>query len=199
MADLRVDSTPAGLSAGFRVWSGHPTATAAAVEAVTAAVCQPGDVLTCWAVHKDEQDGLRDTAYEHERMELGSRSIVHIEELPRPRERGVVWIDRYHLLATGAAPAVMHRLCGLYLTAEGGEIVCCAHDPSVAELVTRHVWSLPHTDARTAWDDDSIMLSCRVSVRSGSAAGAVDVRLPPVLAAPAHAAIDATRQRVAHL
>jgi hypothetical protein len=91
------------------------------------------------ALHQDEQDIPAHMAYEDERRELGTLPpplgpTVEIIELARPHQRNVVWIDRNHLMVTGAKVDIAHRMMGLYVSSKG-QIRIMIHHPSVSHQI----------------------------------------------------------------
>ena len=183
MADLDIASEDGGLVAGLVVSSSMPGAVAAAVDLVVQRLGLPHDVMTLWALHPSEQDGRLDDAYRNERAELGAAAHIHIEELARPRETGVVWIDRYHLIAR-ALPAHTVRMCGLYLDGKG-RIVCIVHDPVVGNQMLNHAHGLAHGSDH-AWESYEVTMAARCTIRVGDRPGVARLRIPPQF-------IDATR------
>lgn len=196
MATIWVQDEPAGLVSGLRIEASHPAAAAVVVDTLVTAIAQPSDGVTGWALHPYEQDGMADQAYANERRELGDDAMVYVEELTRPRQHGVVWVDRYHLIASGCSARTAHRLCGLYVAGDGGQCVCLIHDPSVSHVMHEHVRAIAH-GTTTSWDDQTIAMSCRLALRVGTHPNTVQLRLPPMLLGAAHAAIDQARSHVA--
>lgn len=166
VAQFQIDSEPSTQLAQWRIRSTHPAALAAIPDALAQRIAQPHDVATCWLIHPSEQDSTRDAAYEQERHEIGLSGAVVIEELTRPRQRNVVWVDRYHLLATSVPLPAISRLAGLYVDGSGGRMTCFVHDPSVTHQIWQHVASLPHDGGRT-WNDASAVMSARFACATG--------------------------------
>ena len=196
MATIWVQDEPSGLVSGLRIGSDVAAASAAVIQGLVEAIAQPTDVLTSWALHPYEQDGTREVAYANERRELGDAATVYVEELTRPRQQNVVWVDRYHLIASGCTPRSTHRLCGLYVAGDGGQCVCMIHDPSVSHMMHEHARAIAHS-ATAGWDDEHVAMSCRLVVRTGSEPHQVQVRLPAMFVPTAHTVIEHTRARIA--
>ena len=178
MAELRIEQDPA-MPGAIIVRSAHAGALAATCDTLVEALGGPTDALAVWGLHPHEQDELREQAYLHERAELGHFAQVQVVELARPRERNVVWIDRYHLVATGAQPPVGTRILGLY--AGGGQRgTRCAlyvHDASVTGMVAPHLQAIAE-GVGEGWDDPALLASVRFALLYSSRdPGAVHVRV----------------------
>lgn len=192
VAQLTIVAEDAGLVAGLVVSSDNPTATAAAIDHLLHRLAMPSDVVTMWALHPSEQDGLRDQAYLNERRELGSSAMIHVEEIARPRQRGVVWIDRFHLIARTSTPRVTVRMCGLYLDGRG-RIVCMVHDPVVSDQMMRHAHAIA-TGTNQDWGAPEVTMAARCTIRAGDAPGSIHLRIPPLFVTAARDALaDAAR------
>lgn len=133
----------------WRVRSDSPAALAATCDALVQGLGLEGEVLAAWALHYDEQGERVEDAYVNERTELGHTANAQVVVLPRPVRGWTVWLDRIHLVVSGARPATGTRLLGLYvseLRAEprsGGDLVVSVHHPSVAAQVAAQVAELP--------------------------------------------------------
>ena len=147
MADLEHDLVQPGR---FRVRSSAPQSLARVPDILAEELCGPADVLACWALHPSEQDGAISAAYHQELGIVGAHARTHIEELARPRERNVIWVDRYHFTCAGAAPATGGPLLGLYVTTPG-RIATWVYPPDSAHQVTTTVAGMPHL-GRHGWD-----------------------------------------------
>jgi len=127
---------------GWSISSSSPAALAAVPDAIIQRLGVTHDTLTLWALHPSEQDGLRDAAYHDERTELGMYAQCEIIEMARPHRPNVVWIDRFHLIATGAAATCASRIAGLY-TGGQGILALWLHDGSVTMQLAEHARSMP--------------------------------------------------------
>lgn len=186
MARLDIDADPF-IPGRWTLRSDAPAVLAGACDALVQGIGLEAEVLVAWGLHPDEQDGMRDHAYEDERAELGPLPIVQVLELPRPRQQHVVWVDRYHLLAAAAPPQVGSRLLGLYVGSKG-RIVLAIHHPSVSAIVQGSFQAMPDSNGRD-WDVPALVDQCRVVLRyDASAPNQLDVRAPQPMA---HAVQDA--------
>lgn len=143
--------------------SDDPRTLAQIADRLLRALSEPGDTLGGWALHPSEQDGGRESAYREERSLVPYTAIVEVIELARPRQRRVVWIDRYHLLVRGAPPEVGGPLSGLYV---GGQGILClyVHHPSAAHPVSDLVTRLPYS-GHNQWDEPHTVAQCRYAMR----------------------------------
>jgi hypothetical protein len=173
----------------FAIHSTDPVFLSQIPDLLCRALSEPGDLLSVHALHSAEQDGTREGAYLQERQVIGPHVTVDVYELARPRQRNVVWIDRYHLIAPGAQPIVAGMLLGLYAGGEG-TITLMVHHPTSIQAVESHLYQLPHGGA-TRWDDPMITSQCRYAVHcSQQQRGVVHVACTPLLVAPALQAIQ---------
>jgi hypothetical protein len=175
----------------------HPGALAAVPDALIQVLDLGGEALAAWALHNDEQQGMRDDAYRDELRELGPAALAQVVELPRPWQANVVWVDRFHLVVAAAPPAVGSRLLGLYVGSPGS-IVLALHHPSVAALVQQHVASLTEGQGRD-WDIPAAVQNVRFIMRaSPQAPGSLELRAPQSMALPVQDALGRLAQLVAH-
>mgnify|MGYP001450466077 CR=1 FL=1 len=122
MAQLNVETDP--FHAGrWTLRSANPSVLAAIPDALVQVLDLGGEALAAWALHPDEQQGIRDAAYHDELREIGHGPIVEVRELVRPWQPNVVWVDRYHLLVVAAQPTLGSRLLGLYVGSKGRIVV----------------------------------------------------------------------------
>lgn len=149
MAQLLIQTDP--IQPGrWTLQSTHPSVLAAIPDALVQVLELGGEVLGAWALHPDEQNGVRDAAYHDELHELGIQSVAEVRELVRPWQQNVVWVDRYHLLVMSAPPVVGSRLLGLYVGSKGRIVISLFH-PSVAALVQAELDAMPNENGRD-WD-----------------------------------------------
>jgi hypothetical protein len=144
------------------VRSDHPGALAAVPDAIVQTLGLGNDHLTCWALHPTEQDGYRHDAYLDERGELGLGAAVDVVEVLRPRQQNVVWVDRYHLIATNAPAATATRVLGLY-TGGKGSVLLYVHDPSVGGTFAQYVTNVPHA-GHIGWNAPHMAAQSRFGV-----------------------------------
>lgn len=176
--------------------SNNPSVLAAVPDALVQVLELGGEVLAAWALHPDEQAGLRDAAYHDELRELGIQSVVEVRELVRPWQQNVVWVDRYHLLVAAAPPTVGSRLLGLYVGSKG-RIVMSVYHPSVAGIVQAQIAELPNEGDRD-WDRMEHVSNVRFAVRyDPSEPGCVQVRCGQPMAAGVQDAISRLSMTVA--
>lgn len=169
--------------------SADPRVLAAVPDALVQVLDLAGDALAAWALHPDEQAGLRDAAYHEELRELGPGAVADVVELVRPWQQNVVWVDRYHLVVDAARPAVGSRLLGLYVGSTG-RIVIAVHHPSVAAIVQQQVGRLPHDNGRD-WDSAPLLGNCRFVVHStAERPGVLDLRAPQPMAVGVQGALE---------
>lgn len=163
MARLEVIADAASVVGGLVVRSEHPAALAAVPDALVQVLGLEQDVGSCWALHPSEQDGLRTAAYGEDRAELGMGAHVDVLELTRPRQRNVVWIDRYHLVGSFQPVAVASRLLGLYAGGPGS-LLLYVHHPTVTATFQHVVGQAPY-DGGATWDAATIVEQSRFAVR----------------------------------
>jgi hypothetical protein len=162
MAQLLIQTDP--IHPGrWALQSDNPSVLAAVPDALVQVLDLGGEVLGAWALHPDEQNGVRDAAYLDELRELGIQSVVEVRELVRPWQQNVVWVDRYHLLVAAAPPAVGSRLLGLYVGSKGRVVISLFH-PSVAALVQAEYDAMPNENGRD-WDRQQHVANARFAVR----------------------------------
>lgn len=180
MAQLHVESDP--FHAGrWTLRSDHPSVLAAVPDALVQVLELGSDALAAWALHPDEQAGIRDAAYHDELRELGHGAAVEVVELVRPWQQHVVWVDRYHLVVRAAPPAAGSRLLGLYVGSKG-RLVLSVHHPSVAGIVQQLVAAMP-ADGGAAWEAADHVGSARFVLRySPDEPDAVQLRAPQPMA-----------------
>jgi hypothetical protein len=163
VASLSWEIDPHSATGSLLVRSESPAVLAGIPDALVQTLPTAGDVATIWALHPSEQTGIRDVAYQHEREELGHGAAVDIVEMARPRERNVVWVDRYHLLARTNNLASVARVLGLYV-GSGGQLVAYVHHASVSAAVDAAVLTFPHSGT-AGWDDPILNSQCRFGLR----------------------------------
>lgn len=176
--------------------SDNPSALAAVPDALVQVLDLGGDALGAWALHPDEQAGVRAAAYHDELREIGHGPIVEVRELARPWQQNVVWVDRYHLLVASAPPTVGSRLLGLYVGSKG-RIVLTVYHPSVAGTVQGELDAMPNENGRD-WDRMQHVANARFVLRYDAAqASAIDLRCAQPMAHAVHDAITRLQQMVA--
>lgn len=195
MAQLLVETDP--IQPGrWTVRSPSPAALAAVPDALVQVLELEQEALAAWALHPDEQAGVRDSAYHDELRELGSAALVDVVELVRPWQPNVVWVDRYHLVVGATQPTVASRLLGLYVGSKG-RMVLVVHHPSVAAMVQQAVASMPNEGGRE-WDRADRVGNARFLVSySPDDPGAVQVRAPQPMAMGIQDALGRLTQIVA--
>ncbi|MCW2927745.1 MAG: hypothetical protein JWM86_1713 [Thermoleophilia bacterium] len=162
MAQLQVEPDP--IQPGrWTLRSPNAAALAAIPDALVQVLELGGEAMAGWALHPDEQAGIRDAAYHDELRELGPQSLVQVAEQVRPWQPNVVWVDRYHLLVGAASPTLGSRLLGLYVGSKG-RIVLSVHHPSVAALVQQAITAMPVDNARD-WDAPAHLANARFVLR----------------------------------
>ena len=206
MAELQVAPRATSLLSGWTIASSNASALAAVPDAIVQRLGVTHDTLTLWAQHYSEQSGLRDDAYAEERAELGIGARYEIVELARPHRPNVVWLDRFHLVATSAAASTASRIAGLYTGNEhagqhGGSatrLTMWLHDPSVTSMVAAHAAAQPAIEG-ASWDDDTIAMSCRCCLLiDARRPNNVELRCPPIFASAIGEALMQLTQLVAH-
>lgn len=143
--------------------SDNPSVLAAVPDALVQVLELGADALAAWALHPDEQAGMRDAAYHDELHEIGIGPLVEVVELTRPWQQNVVWVDRYHLLVAAAPASIASRLLGLYVGSKGRMVLAVYH-PSVAGIVQTKIASMPNDNARD-WDTGDIVANVRFVLR----------------------------------
>ena len=205
MAELHIDSDPY-VPGQWTLRSSTPAVLAAVPDAIVQVLGFEHDVLAVWALHHDEQTGARDELYREERRELGPTAQPRIVELARPWQARVVWVDRYHLVASGPATAAS-RLLGLYV-ASNGRLVLAVHDPSVTAMVQQSMHALTssaqvdHAHGISTyghtWEDPARIALTRFTLRSDpDRNGTIRLRAPQPMAAGVQDALVRLRQTVA--
>lgn len=180
----------------WTVRSNSPAALAAVPDALVQVLGLGDEALAAWALHPDEQAGIRDAAYHEELHELGPAASVEVVELVRPWQQNVVWVDRYHLLVTAARPAAGSRLLGLYVGSTG-RIVVGVHHPSVAALVQQEFARLPNDHGRD-WQSQALVANCRfVLCSTPQQPGTLELRAPQPMAQPVQGALQQLAAMVA--
>lgn len=154
----------------FQVRSTSASALAAVPDALVQVLGLAGDMITMWGLHPTEQVATRDLAYENERSELGVGAVAEVVEVLRPRRQNVVWIDRLHLVASGAPAAAASRLLGLYVGSEGS-LLLYVHHPASAYPLTERVRTVPHSGSQ-GWDDPAVVSQARFAVHFDGASPA---------------------------
>jgi len=149
MAQLQLETDPF-LPGRWAIRSDNPSVLAAVPDALVQVLELGSEALAAWALHPDEQAGIRDAAYHDELRELGHGPLVEVVELVRPWQHNVVWVDRYHLVVRAAPSTVASRLLGLYVGSKG-RMVLSVHHPSVAGIVQQEVAGMPNENGRD-WD-----------------------------------------------
>ena len=205
MADLHLALRATSLLSGWTIASTNASALAAVPDAIVQRLGITHDALTLWAQHYSEQSGLRHEAYAEERDELGIGARCEVVELARPHRPNVVWLDRFHLVATSASATTASRIAGLYTSAEhagqhGGSatrLTMWLHDPSVTSMVAAHAAAQPAIEG-AGWDDDAIAMSCRCCMLvDARRPGTLELRCPPIFAAGIGEALTQLSQLVA--
>lgn len=162
MSHLILDSDP--IHPGqWTLQSSNPAVLAAVPDAIVQVLDLKNEVLAAWALHPDEQAGIRDAAYHDELAELGPQALVEVRELSRPWQPNVVWVDRYHLLVGSAPASVGSRLLGLYVGSKG-RIVLSVFHPSVAALIGSEYDTMPSNRAHD-WDQPMHVDNARFVIR----------------------------------
>lgn len=176
--------------------SDNPSVLAAIPDALVQVLELDGEALGAWALHPDEQAGLRDAAYRDELGEIGVGPLVEVRELVRPWQPNVVWVDRYHLLVAAAQPTLGSRLLGLYVGSKG-RIVLSVYHPSVSGIVHGEFDGMPNENGRE-WDRQQHVDNARFVLRYDAAqAGAVQLRCAQPMAMGVQEAILRLQQMVA--
>lgn len=134
-------------------------------------------VLSVYALHPSEQDGTAQAAYANERLVTGPSGVVAgIVELPRPREKGVVWIDRYHLLVSGIPLRFGAQLFGLYVGSQG-RMIAYVHSPEMLHPFAQQLRLLAEHPRR--WEEPFVAGACLLAVRyDDDQRDALDMRMP---------------------
>ena len=143
MAQLSVQPDPL-VPGRWTLRSTSPAALAAVPDVLVRSLGLEHDTLGAWALHPDEQDGMRDAAYRDELGMLGQLAHARVHELPRPWQQNVVWVDRYHLLVHAADARLAGKLLGWYVGSKG-ELLLAVFDPSVAAMVQHSIDQIPDT------------------------------------------------------
>lgn len=173
----------------FDLRSNHPGVLAAVPDAFVQVLGLAGDVLTLWATHPSEQVATRDTAYADERQELGHTGRIEVVETLRPRQHNVVWIDRFHLLATAAPATVASRVLGLYV-GSGGSMLLYVHHPASTFQLEQVVAQVPHS-GRGQWDSPGIVSLARIALYyDGNQPNSLQLACAPSLAGAAPSTLD---------
>ncbi len=176
--------------------SDNPSVLAAIPDALVQVLELGGEALAAWALHPDEQAGIRDAAYHDELREIGVGPIVEVRELVRPWQQNVVWVDRYHLLVAAASPTLGSRLLGLYVGSKG-RIVLSVYHPSVAGIVHAALDGMPNENARE-WDSQNHVANARFVLRyDPDQPGAVQLRCAQPMAMGVQDAVSRLQQMVA--
>jgi hypothetical protein len=176
--------------------SDNPSVLAAVPDALVQVLDLGGESLVAWALHPDEQQGIRDAAYHDELRELGHGPLYQVVELARPWQPNVVWVDRYHLVVGAAPPAVGSRLLGLYVGSKG-RMVLSVHHPSVTSLVQVEVSTMPNDTGR-AWDRTEHVSNARFVLRyDPEAPDTLQLRAPQPMAHGVQEALGRLTQMVA--
>lgn len=187
MAQLLVETDP--FHAGrWNLRSDNPSVLAAVPDAIVQVLDLGAEALAAWALHPDEQAGIRDAAYHDELGEIGHGPIVQVVELARPWQQNVVWVDRFHLLVMAAPPTLGSRLLGLYVGSKG-RIVLSVHHTSVAALVQAEVTAMPGGNGRE-WERSDHIANTRFALRyDPEQTDALQVRAPQPMAMGVHDAL----------
>lgn len=195
MAQLHVETDPYQ-PGRWTLRSGHPSVLAAVPDALVQVLELGGEALAAWALHPDEQAGVRSAAYHDELREVGHGPQVDVVELARPWQHNVVWVDRYHLLVAGAPPQVGSRLLGLYVGSKG-RMVLTVHHPSVSGMVHQEFAAMPNENARE-WDRMEHVANARFVLRyHPDQPGALQLRAPQPMAMGIQDALGRLAQMVA--
>jgi hypothetical protein len=195
MAQLLAETDPTQ-PGRWTLRSDHPSVLAAVPDALVQVLDLGGEVLGAWALHPDEQAGVRNAAYHDELRELGVQSVVEVRELVRPWQQNVVWVDRYHLLVGAAPTTVGSRLLGLYVGSKG-RIVLSVFHPSVAAIVQGEYDSMPHETGHD-WDRIEHVANARFVLRyDPSQPGALQLRCAQPMAHGIQDALGRLAQTVA--
>lgn len=130
-------------------------------DALSHVLCQPGDSLAIHALHYNEQDLSISSAYTDERELLGA-APHQVIEVTRPRRQNVVYIDRFHLIASGASPHIGGQLLGLYVGGRG-TITIYALPPQLAGTGAAVVTELPNSNG-SRWAEGGFAGAARFTV-----------------------------------
>ena len=195
MAQLLVDNDI--YQAGrWTLRSDNPSVLAAIPDALVQVLELSGEALCAWALHPDEQQGIRDAAYHDELREIGIGPLIEVRELVRPWQPNVVWVDRYHLLVASAQPTLGSRLLGLYVGSKG-RIVLSVYHPSVAGLISGELDGMPNENGRE-WDRPQHVDNARFVLRyDPDQHNAVQLRCAQSMAHGVQDAITRLQQMVA--
>jgi hypothetical protein len=195
MAHLQIDADP-HRPGHWLLGSTNAAALAAIPDALVQVLGLQDDALAAWSLHPDEQTGAREASYQEELRELGYGPVAEVLELARPWQQNVVWVDRYHLLVSGARPATATRLLGLYV-GSAGRIVLAVHHPSVSALIQQGLRQLA-TAERERWDEDDLVSLTRFLLRAApDRPQQVELRAPGSTARAVEAALAELVQLVA--
>lgn len=176
--------------------SENPSVLAAIPDALVQVLELGGEALAAWALHPDEQQGIRDAAYHDELREIGVGPLVEVRELVRPWQPNVVWVDRYHLLVAAAQPTLGSRLLGLYVGSKG-RIVLSVYHPSVAGIIHGELDGMPNENGRE-WERSQHVDNVRFVLRyDPDQPGAVQLRCAQPMAMGVQDAIARLQQMVA--
>jgi hypothetical protein len=176
--------------------SDNPSVLAAIPDALVQVLELGGEALAAWALHPDEQQGIRDAAYHDELREIGIGPLIEVRELVRPWQPNVVWVDRYHLLVAAAPPSLGSRLLGLYVGSKG-RIVMSVYHPSVSGMITGELDGMPNENGRE-WDRSLHVDNARFVLRyDPDQPGAVQLRCAQPMAMGVQDAIARLQQMVA--
>jgi len=169
---------------------------AAVPDAVSQVLDLSGEALAAWALHPDEQAGMRDAAYHDELREVGVGPLVEVRELVRPWQPNVVWVDRYHLLVAAAPTTIGSRLLGLYAGSKG-RIVIAVYHPSVAGVIQQVITEMPNGNAAD-WNRDDVVAQCRFILRyDPETPNAIQLRAPQPMAMGVQDSLTRLTQMVA--
>jgi len=195
MAQLAVETDPYR-PGRWTLRSPNPSVLAAVPDALVQVMELGGEALAAWALHPDEQAGIRDAAYHDELREIGHGPLVQVVELVRPWQQNVVWVDRYHLVVAAAPPPIGSRLLGLYVGSQG-RMVLSVHHPSVAAMVQAEIAAMPNDNGRE-WERDLHVANARFVVRyDPDHGGTLQLRAPQSMALSVQDAISRLTQTVA--
>ncbi len=201
MAQLQIETDPL-VPGRWTLRSSNGSALAAVPDALVQVLELGGETMAAWALHNDEQQGMREHAYEDERRELGQLAHVEIVELTRPWQPNVVWVDRYHLVVASGQASSASRLLGLYVGSQG-DLVMSVHHPSVAAQVHGAMRTLAtgadgSGGARPTWDDPTLVSMVRFLLRSHQQEpGVLQVRAPQPMAMAVQEGLTRLSQMVA--
>lgn len=167
------------------VSSPDPVLLASIPDVLAATICEPGDVLGCWALHPSEQVATDGPLYVEEQRALGANAHARIIERARPWRRNVVWVDRYNLIASPAPVTSGGPLMGLYAGSQGS-VVMYAHPAAGAHAIAQHLEALAAgTIPIESWQDGPATMFVRWGLMYSSLLPYQVAMTHPAIVAPA--------------